>query len=93
MTHILHIDKLWGNKEKVKSKLIGSLYAAAFSACVMPGATFGDPGVAWVRLIEHQAKAQGIMVKKSLFHWTALGHPHPTLGAWIGMAAKMARVS
>jgi dihydrolipoamide dehydrogenase len=56
--------ELQGNKE---------LAAAAFNARVIPSVAYTDPEVAWVGLTEDQAKAQGIMVKKGLFPWTASG--------------------
>ena len=51
--------ELQGNKE---------LAAAAFNARVIPSLAYTDPEVAWVGLTEDQAKAQGIKLKKGLFH-------------------------
>jgi len=46
---------------------------AQFDARVIPSVAYTDPEVAWVGLTEDEAKAKGIMVKKGLFPWTALG--------------------
>ena len=47
--------------------------ACCFNARVIPSVAYTDPEVAGVGLTEHQAKAQGIKVKKGLFPWTASG--------------------
>ena len=46
---------------------------AQFDARVIPSVAYTDPEVAWVGLTEDEAKAQGIVVKKGLFPWTASG--------------------
>ena len=61
--------------EVIAGELQGNaeLASAAFNARVIPSVAYTDPEVAWVGLTEDQAKAQGIMVKKGLFPWTASG--------------------
>jgi dihydrolipoamide dehydrogenase len=61
-------ELMQGNEE-----LAQKLRSSAFNARVIPSLAYTDPEVAWVGLIEDQAKAQGIKVKKGLFPWAASG--------------------
>jgi dihydrolipoamide dehydrogenase len=61
--------------EVAAGELLGDadLARASFDARVIPSVAYTDPEVAWVGLTEDEAKAQGIVVKKGLFPWTASG--------------------
>ena len=52
--------------------------SVSFNARVIRRVAYAKPEVAWVGLTEHQAKAQGIKVKKACSHGLHQAAPLPT---------------
>jgi len=57
---------------KVAAEVIAGL-PAAFDAKSVPSVAYTDPEIAWTGLSEHEARAQGIEIEKSVFPWAASG--------------------